>query len=244
MKLTLLENEKPPLPKTEMLCDMELHKKLNKYELTKFLNRHTANLLCGRAGSGKTSLLFSMFKSPDIFKKVFHNVFLFQPFASASSVKNNIFDAIPDEQKFDDMNEKTLGEVMDIVRDEDKKYNNCIIIDDMTAKLKDKEVEKLLKELIFNRRHYRCSIFFLVQSFISVPSQIRKLFSNLFIFKVSKKELETIRDEILETIPRDCVGALSKLVYDKPHEYLFINADTQRLFKKFDEIIIHDDTEN
>ena len=50
MKLTLLENEKPPLPKTEMLCDMELHKKLNKYELTKFLNRHTANLLCGRAG--------------------------------------------------------------------------------------------------------------------------------------------------------------------------------------------------
>ncbi|WP_445947072.1 ATPase/DNA packaging protein, partial [Shewanella sp.] len=217
MKLTLLENEKPPLPKTEMLCDMELHKKLNKYELTKFLNRHTANLLCGRAGSGKTSLLFSMFKSPDIFKKVFHNVFLFQPFASASSVKNNIFDAIPDEQKFDDMNEETLGEVMNIVRDEDKKYNNAIVIDDMTAKLKDKEVEKLLKELIFNRRHYRCSVFFLVQSFISVPSQIRKLFSNLFIFKVSKKELETIRDEILETIPRDCVGALSKLVYDKPH---------------------------
>jgi hypothetical protein len=185
-----------------------------------------------------------MFRSPDIYKKVFHNVYLFQPFASASSVKNNIFDAIPDEQKFDDMNEETLGEVMDLVRNEDKKYNNAIIIDDMTAKLKDKEVEKLLKELIFNRRHYRCSVFFLVQSFISVPAQIRKLFTNFFIFKVSKKELETIRDEILETIPRDCIGALSKLVYDKPHEYLFINGDSQRLFKKFDEIIIHEDTEN
>jgi hypothetical protein len=244
MKLTLLENAKPNLAKTDMLCDMELHKKLNKYELTKFLNRHTANLLCGRAGSGKTSLLFSMFRSPDIYKKVFHNVYLFQPFASASSVKNNVFDAIPDEQKFDDMNEDTLGEVMDLVRNEDKKYNNAIIIDDMTAKLKDKEIERYLKELIFNRRHYRCSVFFLVQSFISVPAQIRKLFSNFFIFKVSKKELETIRDEILETIPRDCVGALSKLVYDKPHEYLFINGDSQRLFKKFDEIIIHEDTEN
>jgi hypothetical protein len=130
---------------------------------------------------------------------------------------------------------------MDIVRNEDKKYNNCIIFDDQTAKLKDKEVEKLLKELIFNRRHYRTSVFFLVQSYISVPLQIRKLFSNLFIFKVSKNELETIRDEILETIPKKCIGELSKLVYDKPHEYLFINADTQRLFKKFDEIIIHDD---
>jgi hypothetical protein len=241
MKLSILEREKPHLAKTEMLCDMDLHKKLNKYELTKFLNKHSANLLCGRAGSGKTSLLFSMFKSPDIFKKVFHNIFLFQPFASASSVKNNIFDAIPDDQKFNELTEDTLSGVMDIVRNEDKKFNNCIIFDDMTAYLKHGEVEKLLKELIFNRRHYRCSVFFLVQSYISVPLQIRKLFSNLFIFKVSKKELETIRDEILETIPKDCVGDLAKLVFDKPHEYLFINADSQRLFKKFDEIIIHDD---
>jgi hypothetical protein len=241
MKLTILEREKPHLAKTEMLCDMDLHKKLNKYELTKFLNRHSANLLCGRAGSGKTSLLFSMFKSPDIFKKVFHNIYLFQPFASASSVKNNIFDAIPEEQKFNELTEESLGGVMDAVRNEDKKYNNCIIFDDMTAYLKHGEVEKLLKELIFNRRHYRTSVFFLVQSYISVPLQIRKLFSNLFIFKVSKKELETIRDEILETIPKDCVGDLAKLVFDKPHEYLFINADTQRLFKKFDEIIIHDE---
>jgi len=241
MKLSILEHEKPHLGKTEMLCDMDLHKKLNKYELTKFLNRHSANLLCGRAGSGKTSLLFSMFKSPDIFKKVFHNIFLFQPFASASSVKNNVFDAIPDDQKFNELTEESLGGVMDIVRNEDKKYNNAIIFDDMTAYLKHGEVEKLLKELIFNRRHYRTSVFFLVQSYISVPLQIRKLFSNLFIFKVSKKELETIRDEILETIPKDCVGELSKLVFDKPHEFLFINADSQRLFKKFDEIVIHDE---
>lgn len=241
MKLSILEREKPHLGKTEMVCDMDLHKKLNKYELTKFLNKHSANLLCGRAGSGKTSLLFSMFKSPDIFKKVFHNIFLFQPFASASSVKNNVFDAIDEEQKFNELNEENLTGVMETVRNEDKKYNNCIIFDDMTAYLKYGEVEKLLKELVFNRRHYRTSIFFLVQSYVSVPSQIRKLFSNLFIFKVSKKELETIRDEILEAIPKDCVGELAKLVFDKPHEYLFINADSQRLFKKFDEIIIHDE---
>ncbi len=160
MKLTIIENDKPHLSKTHMVCDMDLHKKLNKYELTRFLNKHSANLLVGRAGSGKTSLLFSMFKSPDIFKKVFHNIFLFQPFASASSVQNNIFDSIPDEQKFDDLTEESLGGVMDIVRNEDKKFNNAIIIDDMTSKLKDKDVEKLLKELIFNRRHYRTSVFF------------------------------------------------------------------------------------
>jgi hypothetical protein len=243
MKLSIVENEKPNLANTEMLCDMELHKKLNKFELTKFMNKNSANLLCGRPGSGKTSLLFSMFKSPDIFKKVFHNIYLFQPFASASSVKNNIFDKIPDEQKFDDLTPESLGDVMDILSNEDKKYNNCIIFDDVTVRLKDKEVEKLLKQLIFNRRHMRCSIFFLVQSYKSVPSQIRKMFSNLFIFKTSKQELEEIREEILETVPRQCIGQLSQLVYDKPHQFLFINGDSQTLMKGFDKIIIHEDKE-
>ena len=243
MKLTLLEHDKPHLAKTEMVCDIDLHEKLNKYELTKFLNKHSANLLIGSAGSGKTSLLFSMFKSKDIFKKVFHNIFLFQPFASASSVKNNVFDSIPDEQKFNELDFDSLNGVMDIVRNEDKKYNNAIIFDDMGAYLKNGDVEKLLKELIFNRRHYRTSIFFMVQSYVSVPLQIRKLFTNLFIFKVAKRELETIRDEILETIPRECIGALGKFVFDKPHEYLFINVPTNRIFKKFDEIIIDDENE-
>lgn len=243
MKLSILEHEKPNLAKTEMLCDMDLHEKLNKYELTKFLNRHSANLLCGRAGSGKTSLLFSMFKSKEIFRKVFHNIFLFQPFASASSVKNNIFDKIPDDQKFNELDYESLSGVMDKVRNEDKQYNNAIIFDDMTAYLKHGEVEKLLRELIFNRRHYRTSIFFLVQSYNAVPLAIRKLFTNLFIFKVTKKELELIRDEIIETVPKDCVGDLAKLVYDKPHEFLFINADSQRLFKGYDEIIIHDEND-
>ena len=243
MKLTLLEHDKPHLAKTEMVCDIDLHEKLNKYELTKFLNKHSANLLIGSAGSGKTSLLFSMFKSKDIFKKVFHNIFLFQPFASASSVKNNVFDSIPDEQKFNELDYDSLSGVMDIVRNEDKKYNNAIIFDDMGAYLKNGDVEKLLKELIFNRRHYRTSIFFMVQSYISVPLQIRKLFTNLFIFKVAKKELETIRDEILETIPRECINDLRKFVFDKPHEYLFINVPTNRIFKKFDEIIIDDENE-
>ena len=83
----------------------------------------------------------------------------------------------------------------------------------------------------------------MVQSYISVPLQIRKLFTNLFIFKVAKKELETIRDEILETIPRECINDLRKFVFDKPHEYLFINVPTNRIFKKFDEIIIDDENE-
>ena len=37
---------------------------------------------------------------------------------------------------------------------------------------------------------------------------------------------------------KDYILPLMKLVYDEPHQYLFINTDSQRLFKGFDEIII------
>ena len=54
------------------------------------------------------------------------------------------------------------------------------------------------------------------------------------LVKVSKRKLfsftpiEPPSDEII------------KLVYDKPFNFMFINTDTQRIFKNFDELIIED----
>lgn len=234
------QNDKPRLVTPTMICDNELHPKLNEYDVCKFLNCHQTSLMVGKPKSGKTSLLFSLFKSPKCLRKVYHNIFLFQPTASGMSIKDNIFDQIPDEQRYDDLTEDNLDEVVDIIKNEDKKYNNCIIFDDQTAYLKDNDVQQKLKEVIFNRRHYRTSIFFLVQSYISVPLQIRKSFNNLFIFKVSKMELKTIFTELIER-DKNIVEDLARIVYDQPHQYLFINTDTQRLFRGFDEILIEED---
>ena len=126
---------------------------------------------------------------------------------------------------------------MDRIKNEDKRYNNCIIFDDMTAYLKNNETKQLLKELIFNRRHISCSIFFLVQTWFSIEKDIRKLFSNIFVFKVSKKELETIFDEVIEQ-KKEYIGEISKMVYNEPFKYLFINTESQRLFSDFNEILI------
>ena len=49
--------------------------------------------------------------------------------------------------------------------------------------------------------------------------------------------MEQIFDEVVE-LPKDYILPLIKLAYDEPHQYLFINTDSQRLFKGFDEIII------
>ena len=57
MSITIKHNDKPDLKKCEMICDEILHPKLDKYEVTKFLNEHSTNLLIGKPKSGKTSLL-------------------------------------------------------------------------------------------------------------------------------------------------------------------------------------------
>ena len=236
--LSIKYNTKPDLIICKMNCDNGLHKKLDEYELTKFMNGHHTNLLIGKPRSGKTSLLYSLFKSKKLFKKVFQKIYLFQPSASRSSMTDNIFNVLPNNQKFDDLTFDNLNQVMEEIKIEDASTNTCIIFDDMTAYLKNTEIKQLMKELIFNRRHLHVSIFFLVQTYKSIEKDIRKLFSNIFIFKVSKNELETIFDEIVE-IDKKYIQPISSLVYDEPYKYLFINLESQRLFKEFDEIIIN-----
>ena len=234
MLMEIKKNKAPHLEPCKMNCDGGLHKKLNEYDLTKFLNCHSTNMFVGAPGSGKTSLVVSLFKSSDIFYKVFHNIYLFQPSQSRASMKDNVFDNVSG--KYDELTYENLEDVMNKLKDEDPKYCNCVIFDDMGAYLKNKEIKKMLKELIFNRRHLRTSIYFLCQTYMSVEPDIRKLFSNLFVFRVSKKELEKIFEELVEQI-KDNVLPISKLVYDKRYNFLFIHTDSGRLFKNFDEIL-------
>jgi len=233
MSITIKENDAPKLKKCVMLCDAKLHPKLDNYELTSFLNKHSTVLMIGKPGQGKTSLIYSLMKSKDVFFGTFDKVFLMQPIQSRASMKDDLFDRIPDEQKY---NELTI-ENLDDVENNLSEYNNVLLVDDMTAFLKNKDIKKKLKELVYNRRHKHLSIIFLVQSYLSIEKDIRKLFSNLFIFKCSKNEMATIWDELIE-YPKEYILPIMKEVYDRPYSFLFINTDSQRLFKNWDEIII------
>lgn len=231
--ITIKVNDKPELPICKMICDTELHPKLNKYELTKFLNAHSTNLIVGLPGQGKTNLMYQLMKSKHLLNKVYDKIYLFQPPESRVSMKDKLFDQLPEEQKFDELNFETLSTVNDALNDEE---NSCIIFDDMTSHLKDVEIKKLLKEMIMNRRHKHCSIFFLVQTYFSIEKDMRRLFSNLFIFRVNKSTMENIFEEVVEEHKKS-VDDIIKIVYNKPYQYLFINVTSQRLFKGFDELI-------
>ena len=42
----------------------------------------------------------------------------------------------------------------------------------------------------------------------------------------------------------DLISEITKLVFNKPFQFLFINTDTQRFFKNFDELLFQDDAED
>ena len=236
--ISIKKHKKPILTPCKMRCDKPLHKKLDKFELTKFLNQHTTNLLIGKPRSGKTSLLFSLFENKEILRKVYHKIYVFQPSPSRSSMKNDIFGKLPPEQLFNELNFENLDLVMDEI-EATSDLNIAIIFDDVGASLKNFDTMNLMKKLIFNRRHLHTSVFFLVQTYYSIPKDIRKLFSNIFVFRVNKNELATIFDEIVEDKDMvDIAPQISKLIYDKPYNFMFINTDSQRIFKNFDELII------
>jgi GTPase SAR1 family protein len=227
-----------------MNCDGGIHDKLDKYELTRFLNQHSMNLFLGPPRSGKTSLLYSFFKSSKILKNCFHTIYVFQPKQSRASMQDKIFDTLPEDQLYDELSYDNLSEVMDRIRlDADEGFNSAILFDDQSAYLKNKDTMRLFKELVWNRRHLHVSCFFCVQSWFAVPKELRRVWTNAFIFKVNKQQLNDIWEEIIEK-PKDLVDKIRKLVYDKPHQYLFINVDNQRIFKCWDEIILDDESDN
>lgn len=247
--IKLITNKKPDLPICKMICDVELNPNLNNYELTKFLNKSQSTMIIGRPGSGKTSLLYALFKQdkPNLLKGVFENIFIFQPKESSNSMSDKIFHKnLPEENIFYDLTEDSLNEVFNRIKEDNESdeyvgtMNHCILIDDFTAHLRENPVIKnLLKEILMNRRHLHISIFFLVQSFKSVEPDVRRLIDNFFIYKTSKQGLEQIFHEVIE-LHTKYILPISNLVFDKKYNFLFLNTESKRMFKGWDEIIIEE----
>ena len=101
-------------------------------------------------------------------------------------------------------------------------------------------IQETLKKLIYNRRHLKLNIIITAQSYKNIPMDIRKNISNLILFKPSKRELECIFDELVES-KKEVFMSIMKIAYEDKHSFLFINVPSQRLFKNFDEIIIKDE---
>ena len=240
MSISIKHNEEPPLKKPSFNVDGKLADKLDEYEITKLMNKHTFGLFLGRAGSGKSTLLISLLQSPKMFKRVYHTIILFCPPNSRASIKNDFWSVLPEEQIYDDLTYDTLSEAYDIAQENASQgFKTLIVLDDVQKNLKG-EAEKLLLHAVNNRRHAGLSIWLAAQTYKSIPRQVRQGLTSLFVFKIQKAEMKTLFDEQVE-VSEKIYNDILALSYKGSHDFIFIDTNSQRIFINWDSVIINND---
>jgi hypothetical protein len=234
--------KKPELGNIKMNCDKVIQKKLTEFPMTNDAwSTNNFTIICGKMGSGKTSLLTNLVKN--VFNKCFENIYLIMPENSRTSIENDIFTKhLPADQLYDTLTEEGLIEIYEKLQESSKeKENSMLIIDDFQAQLKEKDIIKVLQKIITKMRHLRCTIFLLQQNFQALQKPLRELVSNLIIFNVGKSQLEKIFQEIVQ-LDKEKYEKLIQVAFVEPHDWILINFHrSKKIYRMFDEIVFDDE---
>ncbi len=239
--IEIIHNKEPKLKRPEFSVDGKLDERLDDYEITKLMNKSNFTLFLGKAGSGKTSFIVSLLNTPNLFKKIYHTVYLFMGRNSRDSIKGGFFDRqIPPDQIFDELTIENLNDVYERIKEDSLEgYKSLIIMDDVQKALKETDIEKQLLNMVNNRRHLKTSIWCANQNYMALPRGVRMGLTDIFIWHVNKKEMENIFNEHVEQ-HKDKFNDVVKILYKNPHDFFYINTNSQRIFDNWDEIIIRE----
>ena len=239
VKIKILD--KPDLGHIIMNCDNTIHEKLTKYPMIKEAwSTSSFNIICGRMGQGKTSLLTSLVKN--VFKKCFETIYVFMPANSRASIDNDIYGkSLRPEQLFDTLTFSNISQVyQELQENSSEKYNSLLIIGDFQVSLKDPEILKVLQKIVTKMRHLRTTIFLLQQNFQALSKPLRELASNLIIFNLGKSQLEKIFDEVVQ-LDKNKYQEIIDISFKDPHDWILINLHKSRsIYLMFDLLLIND----
>ena len=247
MPINIKVNEKPIINIPKIIVDVPLHKKLERFEQTKLINKSFNAGVLGKPGGGKTSMVHGMLTTKELLQHVFSTIIYFMPPSSRSSIEDPIFDQLNKNDVFDDLNQSNLLQAEKRIHEtRDKKEFTLMVFDDVQKDLKG-EAEPLLLKLASNRRHLRLCIIIIAQSYKAIPSKVRKLFSDLYIFDLSADDLEAIRQELVPISRKKWLENIEMYLQHNlsaKHDYLYVNTLTRRIFINFDEIVDSDIDKN
>lgn len=191
--------------------------------------------IIGSAGSGKTSLMVNLLRSPQMYKKAFHHVHLVMPPNSLASLDLKAFKK--HDKVWPELDWDTLDKIHHrAMESSDEDEFTLLVLDDQAAALKDREIQRLMKLLIYNRRHLRLSIIMLVQSYNTIPLPVRKTISHLAMMKPrNKKETKNIFEELIFLDPVTA-DRLMRFVFRERYDFMFCDVEKSLFFRNFDRI--------
>ena len=236
--MNIVELPKPKLKKVKMLVDDVIDDKLLIYPMPADLFSKTSfNIILGKMGQGKTSLITNYIKT--IFKRVFEHIYVFMPAGSRRSIENDIYGKqLPPQDLYYTLTEEGLDEVIEKLEDAaENGENSLVLIDDFQAALKDPDIQARLQKMVTRMRHMRVTIFILQQNFQKLPKFLRELVTNVITFNVGKSQLNKLFDETIQ-LDKDKYQKLIDLAFKEKNDYIIININGNRnIYKGFDRIV-------
>lgn len=214
-------------------------------------------LLSGSGGSGKSSLVLSMFKSKDYYRGKFDNIYYFCPACSMDSISNHPFKN--HDKVYNDLTVETLveiynelstvvepiekqkksvfvDEVVEDVEEDDSEPEieyNCILIDDFADQLKNVDIQKMLSKMMIKARHIKTAFIFLIQSYYLFPKILRKQITYCSIFKPKNvEEWNSIAKELLH-MNKDNGLTLHDYIYNEDYAHLDLDTTNNKIYKNF-----------
>ena len=182
--------------------------------------------IIGKAGSGKTTLLLNLVvKKGKVYNRKFDKVFVFSP--SLLTMDEDPFESLPEDQKFQLLDEERLQQVIDEVEETGEKV--LIIMDDVVNDMnKNMGLQRLICKLCMNRRHITgygggISIIITSQVYNKIPCAIRKCFSQLILMNgKQRRELDSLFDEHI-LIPKPDFYKILNHTFQKKHDFLYLD---------------------
>jgi hypothetical protein len=175
-------------------------------------------ILSGPPRSGKSSYIESLISTDDVknkrqsYKGLFNRIIFVTP--QISDFENDAFNELPD--VYNELTLEVLDEIEAICQEEyDNNEQTLIVFDDMGSKMRESvKIQKKLENLCFNHRHMGCSIFFCVQTYVSLSPGMRKSCRLLTLFAM---DTMSERDMIFNDLP------IRKEEHDELYKYVFDN---------------------